>query len=1062
MKAVITWFIDNPVASNLLMIILVAGGLMSLTQLNQEQFPDVELGIVQVSVPYLGAAPEEVEEGVCSRIEEALESAESIFRMTSRANEGSCTVTLEIEIGSDTVQALNEIKSNVDSINTFPEQTERPIISEMTILNQVLHIVISGEVDERTLKQLAVSMREDLVAIEGISQVAVDYVRPDEISIEVSEQTLRRYGLTLQAVADAVSRSSLDLPGGSIKAEGGEILLRTKGQAYRGSEFESIVVVTRGDGTTVTLGEISRVVDGFEEGDLQVRLDGKPAAMVKVYRIANEDSGAVSEKSKAYLERVRSEMPEGIELTIWLDESEDLKEALNTILGVALGGLMLVLVALALPLQFRLAMWVAAGIPIALLGGIMMFNTFGITMSLLATSGFMLVLGIVVDDAIVVGERVYAYERSGENQRTAAINGAYEMLVPVVFGVLTTIAAFLPLIFTPGRLGAFFSIIGKIVVICLIFSVIECLLILPSHLAHRKKGGDPSKQKPFVAKWVKFQRALGEGLERFSEQQYGKCLRRVLEQWRYVPLATGLGVTILMLAMYFSGRIDFQFMPPIEGNRIYASLTMPEGIPVEDTVRAAEQIEQAALQLKTQLDGENLGNPSAVLHTLTSIGKAAGGEGGGPRRTSSFASGVSHIAGVSMSLVPISERNISSVEIASRWRELTGPIADVVELKYSAAAFNTGDAISINLRGQNVDQLGEAAARIRAELSKFTGVTDISDSFRSGKQEARLSLRPEARHLGLTLRELAGQVRQAFYGEEAQRIQRGTEDVRAMVRYPELERKSLGDLEDMRIRTASGSEVPFASVAEVDFGTGFSTIRRVNRQRIVTVTADVDRSIAIPTEILDVFEAEVLPPILSGYRGMSYYLGGEHEEGIQAFSGLTSLIPLALMIMFTLLAIPLKSYVQPLVIMSVIPFGAVGALVGHLIMGWPVVMSSILGIISLSGVVVNASLVLVHYINKLRRQGISINEATVQASVVRFRPIMLASLTTFVGLVPLMLSNNPNTAFIVPMAISLGWGVLFATVMTLFLVPSLYLILEDLLPAGWVMDKTQTEPNFDS
>jgi multidrug efflux pump subunit AcrB len=415
-----------------------------------------------------------------------------------------------------------------------------------------------------------------------------------------------------------------------------------------------------------------------------------------------------------------------------------------------------------------------------------------------------------------------------------------------------------------------------------------------------------------------------------------------------------------------------------------------------------------------------------------------------------------------MSLVPISERNISSVEIASRWRELTGPIADVVELKYSAAAFNTGDAISINLRGQNVDQLGEAAARIRAELSKFTGVTDISDSFRSGKQEARLSLRPEARHLGLTLRELAGQVRQAFYGEEAQRIQRGTEDVRAMVRYPELERKSLGDLEDMRIRTASGSEVPFASVAEVDFGTGFSTIRRVNRQRIVTVTADVDRSIAIPTEILDVFEAEVLPPILSGYRGMSYYLGGEHEEGIQAFSGLTSLIPLALMIMFTLLAIPLKSYVQPLVIMSVIPFGAVGALVGHLIMGWPVVMSSILGIISLSGVVVNASLVLVHYINKLRRQGISINEATVQASVVRFRPIMLASLTTFVGLVPLMLSNNPNTAFIVPMAISLGWGVLFATVMTLFLVPSLYLILEDLLPSGWVMDKTQTEPNFDS
>jgi len=1061
MKSVIAWFIDNPVASNLLMVILVAGGLMALTQLNQEEFPDVELGIVQVSVPYLGAAPEEVEEGVCSRIEEALESAESIFRMTSRANEGNCTVTLEIEIGYDTVQALNEIKSKVDSINTFPEETERPIISELTILNEVLHIVISGEADERTLKQLAVDMREDLVAIEGISQVAVEYVRPDEISIEVSEQTLRRYGLTLQAVADAVRRSSLDLPGGSIKAEGGEILLRTKGQAYLGSEFERIVIVTRADGTSVTLGEIARVVDGFEEGDLRVRLDGTPAAMVKVYRIASEDGKTVSERSKAYLEDARHQVPEGIELAIWLDESEDVSEALHTILSVALGGLVLVLLALALPLQFRLAMWVAAGIPIALLGGIMTFDFFGITMSLLATAGFMLVLGIVVDDAIVVGERVYAHERSGENQRTAAINGTYEMLVPVVFGVLTSMAAFIPLIFTPGRIGAFFSIIGKIVVICLIFSVIECLLILPSHLAHRKIEKDPNKQKYFVTKWVRFQSRLGEGLERFAEQQYGEFLKKVLQQWRYVPLATGVGITILMLAMFFSGRINFQFMPPIEGNRIYASLSMPEGIPVEETVRAAEQIEQAALQLKAQLDSENPGEPSAVIHILTSIGRAAGRSRGGPR-PSFFTPGASHLAEVSMALVPVAERDVGSLEVASRWRELAGPVADVVELRYSAAAFNTGDAISINLRGRNVDELGEAAARIRAELSRFTGVADISDTFRSGKQEARLSLRPEARNLGLTLSDLARQVRQAFYGEEAQRIQRGTEDIRAMVRYPELERRSLGDLEDMRIRTAAGSEVPFAAVAEVAFGTGFSTIRRVDRQRVITVTADVDRSVTTPEAILDTLETEVLPSILSGYRGMSYYLGGEHEEGIEAFSGLASLIPLALMVMFSLLAIPLKSYVQPLIIMSVIPFGAVGALLGHLIMGWPVVMASVLGTIALSGVVVNASLVLVHYINGLRRQGISINEAVVCAGVVRFRPILLTSLTTFVGLFPLMLSNNPNTAFVVPMAISLGWGVLFATMMTLFLVPSLYLILEDLLPAEWFMGKTQTEPAFDA
>ena len=1058
MKSIITWFVDNPVASNLLMVILVGGGLMSLTQLNQEQFPDVELGVVQVSVPYLGAAPEEVEEGVCSRIEESLEGAESIFRMTSRASEGNCTVTLEIDIGSDTVQALNEIKSKVDSINTFPEETERPIISELTLRNEVLHIAISGEADERTLKQLAVDMREDLVGIEGISQVDVEYVRPDEISIEVSEQTLRRYGLTLQAVANAVKRSSLDLPGGSIKTGGGEILLRTKGQAYQGSEFESIVVVTRADGTAVTLGEIARVVDGFEEGDLRVRFDGKPAAMVKVYRIGSEDSRAVSEKAKAYLEDAQQQVPEGIDLAVWLDESEDVSEAINTMLGVALGGLVLVLLALALPLQFRLAMWVAAGIPIALLGGIMTFSAFDITISLLATTGFMLVLGIVVDDAIVVGERVYAHERSGEDQRTAAINGTHEMLVPVVFGVLTTMAAFIPLVFTPGRLGAFFSIIGKIVIICLVFSIIECLLILPSHLAHRRTQGKSSKQNRFIENWIRFQGSLGQGLERFAEQRYGEFLKKVLE-WRYAVLASGGGVAMLLLAVFFSGRIDFQFMPPIEGNRVYATLTMPEGIPVEETARAAEQIERAALELKAQLDVESSGQPSAVNHILTSIGRAAARSGGGPR-ASFFRPGASHLAEVSMALVPASERDVSSFEVASRWRELTGPVADVVELKYSAVAFNTGDAISINLRGRDVDELGEAAARVRAELSRFSGVFDISDSFRSGKQEVKLSLRPEARHLGLTLNDLARQVRQAFYGEEAQRIQRGTEDIRVMVRYPELERRSLGDLEDMRIRTAGASEVPFAAVAEVDFGTGFSTIRRVNRQRVITVTADVDRGVTTPGAVFGSLEAEALPSILSDYRGMSYYLGGEQEEGMEAFAGLTSLIPLALMVMFSLLAIPLKSYIQPFVIMSVIPFGVVGALLGHFIMGWPVVMASVLGTIALSGVVVNASLVLVHYINGLRRQGVSIREAAVRAGVVRFRPILLTSLTTFVGLVPLMVINNPNTAFVVPMAISLGWGVLFATMVTLFLVPSLYLILEDLLPAGWSMGKTRTAEVF--
>jgi multidrug efflux pump subunit AcrB len=1040
-KPIIAWFVDNPVAANLLMAVLVVAGLLSLASLRQEEFPQVDLEVVQVTVSYLGATPQEVEEGVCIRIEEALEGTENVFRMTSTASEGSCSVMLELESGSDTFQALNDIKSKVDGINTFPAETERPVVSQLTTVSEVMSIVISGNAEERTLKTLAQEMREDLVALEGVSQVSVEYVRPDEISIEVSESTLRRHGLTLQAVADAVRRSSLDMPGGSIRAEGGEILVRTAGQLYRGTAFEDIVVVTRADGTAVTLGEIANVVDGFEEGDLSVRFDGEPAAMVRVYRVGREDAIESARKVKAYLEEAGALVPEGITLSIWLDESEQLRARLNTLFATAVSGLALVLLALALPLRFRLAMWVAAGIPIALLGAVATFGLFDITLNSLTVMGFILVLGIVVDDAIVVGERVYAHERHAEDQRTAAINGTHEVAVPVIFGVLTTMAAFVPIIFVPGRMGAFFSVVGYVVVICLVFSIIESQLILPSHLSHRRvrsRGGHPNRA---VAGWLRFQSRLSSGLESFAERNYGGLLRKALE-WRYTVLAAGIGVLVLMLALVVSGRIGFQFMPPIEGDRVYASLTMPQGIPVEETARAAERIERAALELKRELEGDRSG--SVVQHILTSIGRSAG-RGGRPGGNVVAQPVVSHEAEVAMALVPLRERGgLSSTEVARRWRELTGLVPDSVDLTFSADVFSAGDPISVELRGRDVDLLREAAALVRAELGRFNGVTDISDSFRAGKQEVQLSLRPEARNLNLTLNDLGRQVRQAFYGEEAQRIQRGTEDVRVMVRYPEDERRSLGDLEDMRIRTADLAEVPFAAVADVSLGSGYSNIRRVNRQRVVTVTADVDRGVTTPEAVIASLRADVLPRVLAGYRGVSYRMSGEQEERAQSFAGLAALVPLALLMIYAILAIPLRSYLQPLVIMSVIPFGAVGAIIGHMIMGWPLILPSLLGIIALSGVVVNASLVLVDFINRQRRLGMPVTQAVERAGVVRFRPVLLTSATTFLGLLPLMLLDSPGTAFIVPMAISLAWGVLFATVLTLFLVPCLYRILEDM------------------
>jgi multidrug efflux pump subunit AcrB len=1040
MKGIIEWFVDNPVAANLLMMVLVVGGLISLSNLRQEEFPEVELEVISVRVPYLGATPEEAEQGVCIRIEEALEGTENVFKMTSTASEGSCSVNLELESGTDTIKALNDIKGKVDGINTFPAETERPIVSQAVSTSQVADIVISGDTDERTLKTLAEQMREEISAIDGISQVTMEYVRPDEMSIEVSENALRRYGLTLETIATAIRRSSLDLPGGAIKTGGGEILVRTKGQYYAGREFEDIVVVTRQDGTALTLGEIASVVDGFEEGDLRVRFDGTPAAMVRVYRVGNEDTIESSEKVHAYLDAARTLLPEGIELTLWRDSAKELGARLDILLSTAGSGLALVLLTLALPLRFRLAMWVAAGIPIALLGTIMTFGVFDVTLSSLTVMGFILVLGIIVDDAIVVGERIYAHERESEDQRTAAINGTQEVAVPVIFGVLTTVAAFMPIIFVPGRLGSFFSVVGTVVCICLAFSIVESMMILPSHLSHRQRARN-KPHGPLLSKWLSFQNRLATGVENFAEFRYGAALRRVLA-WRYSVLAGGAGILILMLALVISGRVGFQFFPPIEGNRISAALVMPEGINVEDTARAAAQIEDAAQQLIAELDADHPEAPGIVEYVLTSIGRSAGG--GGPGGGNNVAPAVSHQAEISLALRPSAERGgVTATEITQRWRELVGLVPDAVELSFSAAAFNAGDPISIELRGRDVDQLREVATLIRGELARFNGVTDITDSFRSGKQEAKLSLRPEARVLGITLNDLASQARQAFYGEEAQRIQRGTEDVRVMVRYPEDERRSLGDLEDMRIRTASGVEVPFAAVAEVEFGNGYSSIRRVDRQRVVTVSADVNRSVTTPEEVLDSMQAEALPQILANYRGVNYVLSGEQEERVEAIGGLFQLVPLALLVIYAILAIPLKSYLQPFVIMSIIPFGVVGAILGHMIMGWPLVLPSILGIIALSGVVVNSSLVMVDYVNRQRTKGVDVYEAVATAGVVRFRPIMLTSITTFVGLAPLMLQDNPETAFIVPMSISLAWGVLFSTAITMFLVPALYLAVED-------------------
>ena len=1035
MKRIIAWFVGNPVATNLLMTILIVSGLISVFQIRQEDLPPIELDVVLVTVPYLGAAPEEVESGVSLRIEEALDGVQGIRKVTSTSSEGFAYVGAELETGASLAQAANEIKSRVDAISTFPAETERPVVSLVESINNGVEIAISGNADERTLKELALEMREEIVAMDGISSVEVAYVSADEISIEVSEQTLRRMGLTFDQVANAVRNTSLDMPGGSIRTGAGEVLLRTRGQAYTAEDLRDVVVVSREDGTRVYLDEIAAIVDGFREGETQARFDGKPAAIVRVNQVGDEDMVEISARVRAYAEEARGRMPDGIALTIWRDESETLRDRIGILLGASFTGLALVLLLLSLPLQFRVAMWVAAGIPIAILGTIAVFGPLDITISTLVVVAFILVLGIVVDDAIVVGERIYAHEVQGKDRFAAAVEGTAEVAVPVIFGVLTTIAAFTPLMFAPGNLGQLLSVIGYVVAICLVFSVIESQLILPAHLAHRRRPSATDGMNAASRLWLRFQQQVATGIERFTHERYGPALERVIE-WRYAALAIGFSVLLLALGLILGGRVQVQFLPAFEGDNIIAQLEMPEGVDVEQTAGAARQIEAAALELKAELDAANPGRPSLIRHLFTSVGQPLGGRIRDRPQ--------SHAAEVVLSILPLSERgDVSVTEMADRWRELTGPIYDAVSLNFSTTGLSVGDAISIQLQGRDVDGLAGAAAELRGELARFEGVRDISDSFRAGKQEARLSLRPEGRQLGLTLNDLARQARQAFYGEEAQRVQRGAEDVRVMVRYPEAERRSLGDLENMRIRAADGAEIPFAAVAEIELGRGYSDIRRVNRQRVVTVRADVDRDAVTPEAVLRSLEDNALPEILSRYRGISYSLTGEQEQQNESVTGLINFIPVALLMIYALLAIPLRSYLQPLLIMSVIPFGAVGAIIGHIVMGEQFIITSIFGLIALAGVAVNSSLVLVDYVNRQRRAGVSLRMAVHRACIVRFRPILITSATTFAGLMPLMLNDNPATFFFVPMAISLGWGVLFATVNTWLLLPCLYMILED-------------------
>jgi len=1040
-RAAIAWFARNPVAANLLMLVIVGCGLASLPRVRQEVFPEVRTEMITITVPYRGAAPEEVEEAVCVRIEERIHGVEGIRRLSSIADEGIGVVTAEVDPRADVRRVLDEIQAQVDAIDTLPVETERPVVQQLLFRTQVVNLAVTGSDDPRVLHAIGKRVRDELVALPGITHAEIADEVPYEISIEVAEEALRRHGLTFDEVVAAVRRSSLDVPGGTLKTAGGEILLRAKGQAYRGREFESLLLLSRADGTRLTLGEVARVVDGFEESDRWSRFDGTPAVMIKVYRVGQQGALDVAAAVHDYVERVQATLPEGITVTPWEDWSFYLRERLNSLLENARRGIVLVLIVLALFLRLRFAFWIGFGVPIAILGTLWALPLFDISINMLSLFAFVLVLGILVDDAIVVGENVYTHQQRTGDRLRGAIEGTQEVAVPVIFGVLTTVAAFSPLLMIPGSMGKLIRAVPVIVIAALTFSVIEANFVLPSHLVHAGRDDVRSARG-----WRRVQERTAAALEWFLRAVYAPFLARALA-WRYVTAAAGVGVMIVTAGLVAGGWTRFVFLPEVEGDYVAAFLTMPQGTPAEATARAVARIEEGAERLRAEIDAATPADaPSVFRHMLSSVG-------GQPRRAEQerdrtgravASTSAAHLGEVNVELAPSEDRDVSGEWVVGRWRELTGAVPDAVELTYSSSVLSAGEPIDVELRGTDVAALQAAAADLKERLAGFAGVYDVADSFRGGKRELNLRIRPSAEALGLSLADLARQVRQAFYGDEVQRIQRGRDEVRVMVRYPRERRRSLGDVERMWIRAGDGSAVPFGAVAEVEHGRGFAQIKRADRQRVIDVTAHVDLEQTTPNEVVRDLRRSVLPEILAAHPGISYSLEGEQRQQREFMESLRWGFMLALFMIYALLAVPLGSYVQPLIIMSAIPFGMVGAVWGHFLIGWDLNFFSMLGLVALAGVVVNDSLVLVDYVNRACARGLSVDEAARTAGVARFRAIMLTSLTTFAGLTPLLLERSLQAQFLIPMAVSIAFGVLFATAVTLILVPAWYLILDDL------------------
>jgi multidrug efflux pump subunit AcrB len=1021
----------NPVAANLLMFVILLGGLLATVGLKQEVFPAFDLDIITVSVPYPGASPEEVEQGIVLAVEEAVRSVEGVKRITSVSREGSGSVSIELLVGADSDRVLADVTNVVDRITSFPGEVERPTIAAAGRRQPVISIMLSGEEDIETLQALGEAARDELLTTTDITQIDLTGGRPLEISIEVRRQELEAYGLTLSDVAQQVRQASVDLPGGEIETASGDVLVRVVDRRRRAEGFEDIVIRAGPNGGELRVGDLATVRDGLQDTDQSLFYNGKRAVQLVAFRVGNQTPTEIATAVKAYAAELALRLPEPISVSTWNDDSETLRERIDLLFSNAAMGLLLVLVLLGLFLNHGLAGWVALGIPISFLGAFLAMVPVDLSVNVITLFALIVTLGLVVDDAIVVGENIYTKRSLGMDRIDAAILGAREMAVPVTFSVLTTMVAFSPLLFVPGVSGKIFRLIPLVVIAVLFFSLIESFFILPAHLAHGHDGEGNRWDKVF-APIDRVQLRVSTWLIRFTEDRYIPALRKVVEA-RYVSVAVATALLIVTTGAVAAGLLPFNFFPSIPGDVVTASARLPYGANLDNT--RAVQLE---LEMGLRSAVQRAGGDDVIRGVVTRLGSGSGG-----RSTSSQGS---HLVSVEVGLVPSSEREFDAVDFESWWREALPPLPGVEVVKISGTSAqgpSAGSAIGVELSHPRTEELAAASQLLATRLRTFPSLVNVDNSYTDGKPQLDFRLRDEARAWGLTSTDVARAIRSSFFGAEALREQRGRNEVKVMVRLPEDQRTSENDVERLLVGLPQGGTVPLAYVADVSRGRSPTTINREDGRRTVTVSAELAPGVASSRPALAALSQTVLPELRAQFPELETQFSGQQQEFNENLSTLGPMYLVAMLLMFAMIAIPFRSYIQPLVVMSAVPFGIVGAVLGHLIMGYELSMVSAFGIIALSGIVVNDSLVLVDSVNRYRAEGMELREAVVAGSARRLRPIVLTSLTTFIGLAPMIFEQSSAARFLVPMAISLGFGALFVTVIALLIVPSLYVIAED-------------------